>query len=328
MSQRKAQSLRAQQILVVIAIVLFVCKLWAFYLTGSVAILTDALESTVNVVAGFIGLYSLRLSARPRDANHPYGHGKVEFLSAAVEGTLVLVAGMIIIYEAALNLRNPHSLQRIDVGIAVISATAVVNYIVGEYCVRTGKRNSSLALMASGAHLKTDTYTTIGLVIGLILLYLTGLKWLDSAVALVFALIIIRTGFKIIRESVSGIMDEADGALVEQIVTVLSAHRRVNWIDIHHVRIINYAGFFHIDCHLTVPRYFTVDRAHDEVDALTAVLEEQFAGEVEFSIHTDPCIPTQCSLCEQHYCPVRATPFVELAAWNAENIQQNQKHQR
>lgn len=327
MSNRKSQSFRAQQVLVGISIVLFVAKLVAYYYTNSVAVLTDALESTVNVVAGFIGLYSLHLSAQPRDANHPYGHGKVEFLSAAVEGSFVLIAGLIIIYEATINLLHPHEIQHMDLGILIIAGTAIVNFVVGEFCVRTGKKNNSLALVASGTHLKTDTYTTTGLVAGLVLMYFTGLKWLDSAVALLFALVIIRTGFLILRESISGIMDEADDVLVGQIVQVLSENRQVNWIDIHHVRVVNYAGFFHIDCHLTVPRYFSVMQGHDEMEKVTAVLNQYFEGEAEFSIHTDPCLPSQCGICEQANCTVRSTPFSEKLAWTAENFQQNQKHQ-
>ena len=327
MLNRKSQSLRAQQILVAISVILFIAKLIAYYYTNSVAVLTDALESTVNVVAGFIGLYSLHLSAQPRDANHPYGHGKVEFLSAAVEGTFVLIAGLIIIYEAIVNLLHPHELQNMDKGILIIAATAIINYLVGEFCVRTGKKNSSLALVASGTHLKTDTYTTAGLVAGLILLYFTGIKWLDSAVALVFAFVIIRTGFLILRESISGIMDEADEALVGQIVAVLNERRQPNWIDVHHLRVVNYAGFFHIDCHLTVPRFFNVGEGHDEMERLQGVLGQHFEGEAEFSIHIDPCIPAQCGICEQQNCPVRSSPFSEKLAWTVENFQQNQKHQ-
>ena len=115
--------------------------------------MTDALESIVNVVAGLIGVYSLHVSARPRDHDHPYGHGKVEFISAAIEGTLIAVAGFIIIYEAINNLVHPHTIQQLDYGIILVAVTAAVNWLAGILCVRTGKKNNSLALIASGKHL-------------------------------------------------------------------------------------------------------------------------------------------------------------------------------
>lgn len=328
MSDIKKMNFRVQQFLVAVSVFLFILKIAAFYLTNSVAILTDALESIVNVIAGFIGLYSLYISAKPRDADHPYGHGKVEFLSAAVEGTLVIVAGFVILYEAIHNLAFPHEIKQMDYGIILIAITAIVNYGVGEYCVRIGKKNNSLALIASGTHLKSDTYTTAGLVVGLILLYFTQIKWLDSAVAIVFAFIIIRTGYLILRESVSGIMDEADEELIAQIVTEMAKHRTENLIDMHHLRVINYAGLFHIDCHVTVPWYLNVNEAHQEIDVVTNTLQAHFQGNVEFSIHTDGCIPAkQCGLCAKQNCAERESPFIKQVAWTIENVTQNQKHQ-
>src|SRR5688572_10484496 len=234
----------------------------AWYLTNSVAILTDALESTVNVVAGLIGVYSLYISAKPRDTDHPYGHGKVEFISAAVEGTLITIAGLLIIYKATMSLIYPQPIKKLDYGIILVAATALVNYIAGTICIQTGIKNNSLALIASGKHLKTDTWSTIGIVIGLILLYFTKLIWLDSIVAFIFAFIIVYTGYKIIRTSVAGIMDETDIILLNKLVNLLNDNRRENWIDLHNLRIIKYGGTLHMDCHLTVPWYLNVNEAH------------------------------------------------------------------
>ncbi|MBC7629331.1 cation diffusion facilitator family transporter, partial [Ferruginibacter sp.] len=148
--QTAQQNLRLQKIITFIGAVLFIMKIVAWYLTGSVAILTDALESTVNVVAGLIGIYSLYVSAKPKDTDPPYGHGKAEFLSAAIEGTLISVAGLIIVYEAINNLVHPHPIQKLDYGILIVAATAVINYITGSICNNTGKKNNSLVLIASG----------------------------------------------------------------------------------------------------------------------------------------------------------------------------------
>ncbi|MFT3981451.1 MAG: cation diffusion facilitator family transporter [Ferruginibacter sp.] len=233
-------NLKVQKVAAAISVALFLVKMVAWYLTGSVAILTDALESIVNVTAGFIGLYSLYVSAKPKDSDHPYGHGKVEFISAAIEGTLIFVTGFFIVYEATRNLINPSPVEQLDWGIVLVAVAGAINYLVGTVCVRTGKKNNSLALIASGKHLQSDTYTTIGIVIGLIILYFTKTWWIDSAVAIVFALLIIYTGAKIIRSSIAGIMDEADEKLLEDLVKTLNRHRTENWIDLHNLRIIKY----------------------------------------------------------------------------------------
>jgi cation diffusion facilitator family transporter len=150
---------KIQRIVAIVAVVLFVFKLVAWWMTQSVAVLTDALESTVNVVAGFISLYSLYIASKPRDKEHPYGHGKAEFVSAAVEGGLVGIAGLVIIYEAINNFIHPHAIQKLDTGMAIIGFTAIINYITGWYAIKTGKKNNSLALVASGKHLQSDTYS-------------------------------------------------------------------------------------------------------------------------------------------------------------------------
>lgn len=321
------QNLRVQKAIVVISILLFFAKMVAWFLTNSVAILTDALESTVNVVAGLIGLYSLSVSAKPRDMDHPYGHGKAEFISAAVEGTLIMVAGIIIIYEAVSNLLHPATLKKLDWGILLVAATALVNYIAGSYCVKVGKKNSSLALIASGKHLRSDTYTTIGIVAGLILLYYTEVIWIDSAVAIIFAFIIIYTGYRIIRSSLAGIMDQADEQLLKELIVSLNENRNANWIDLHNLRIIKYGAVLHMDCHLTVPWYFNVHQAHDEVDDLSGLVRKKFGESVELFVHSDGCLDFSCPICIKSDCPVRKHALVEKVDWTMENILSNKKHQ-
>lgn len=321
------QNLRVQKVIVVLSILLFIVKMLAWYLTNSVAILTDALESTVNVVAGLIGLYSLYVSAKPRDIDHPYGHGKAEFISAAVEGTLILVAGLFIIYEAVNNLFSVTTIRKLDWGILLVSATAVINFVAGTYCMNIGKRNNSQALIASGKHLRSDTYTTAGIVAGLALLYFTNIRWIDSAVAILFAFIIIYTGYKIIRSSLAGIMDEADAILLKELVVSLNQNRNANWIDLHNLRIIKYGSVLHMDCHLTVPWYFNVHEAHSEVDALSELVRRKFGESVELFVHSDGCLDFSCPICIKEDCPVRKHAFVEKVEWTMQNILSNKKHQ-
>ncbi|MEO6317041.1 MAG: cation diffusion facilitator family transporter [Chitinophagaceae bacterium] len=323
---KEKQNFRIQQLIVVVAVVLFVVKIVAWYITRSVAILTDALESTVNVIAGFIGLYSLYVAAKPSDEDHPYGHGKAEFVSAAVEGTLILVAGFVIIYEAINNFIHPHEIQKLDYGIALVAITAAINFFVGYFSERKGRKNNSLALMASGKHLQTYTWSTIGIIVGLGLILLTGYKWLDGVVAIIFAFIIIYTGYGILRSSLAGIMDEIDKELLSKLVVLLNKNRRVNWIDLHNLRVIKYGGQLHIDCHMTVPWYLNVHEAHVEIDALTSLIKKEFGDSIEFFVHTDGCLDFSCHICNKADCPVRRHPFEGRVEWTLSNIISNKKH--
>jgi cation diffusion facilitator family transporter len=315
-----------QKLVAVVGVSLFIIKIVAWYLTNSVAVLTDALESTINVIAGFIGLYSLYLSAQPRDANHPYGHGKVEFVSAAIEGTLITTAGFVIIYEAIKNLQDPHEIGQLDYGIALVAVTALINYAVGFFAIKKGQKNNSLALIASGKHLQSDTYSTVGIIIGLVLILFTGLAWLDSIVALIFAFIIIFTGYKIVRGSIAGIMDEADEELLKKFVALIESSRRPNWIDLHNLRIIKYGSTLHLDAHLTVPWYLNVKQAHQEVHKLDGLIKETFGESVELFVHTDECSDYSCKICTKTDCDVRQFEFVRKLDWTKIDIADDNKH--
>lgn len=321
-----AQNLQIQKWIAGISVILLLVKFIAYYLTHSISILTDALESIVNVVAGFIGLYSLYVAAKPKDRDHPYGHGKAEFISAAVEGTMIIAAGGIILYKAVQHLLYPAPLHQIDYGIWLVAATAVVNFIAGFYCISVGKKNNSLALQASGKHLQTDTISTVGIIIGLLLLYFTGYQWIDSTVALLFGVYIMYTGYTIFRRSLAGIMDEADEQLLNKIVELLNANRKENWVDLHNLRIIKYGSVLHLDCHLTVPWYLNVHEAHKEIDILSMLVKKEFGESVELFVHSDGCLPFQCPICDKENCPVRQAPFQQEVRWTVHNILQNKKH--
>jgi cation diffusion facilitator family transporter len=323
---QSAGNLRLQRTIAIASSILLVAKFWAYYITGSVAVLTDALESIVNVVAGFIGLYSLYVAAKPRDIDHPYGHGKAEFISAAVEGTLVLSAGVLIIYTAVKNLFYPVSIRELDIGIYLVAGTAVVNWLLGYISLQQGKRNNSLALMASGKHLQTDTYSTLGIIIGLVLISVTGYLWIDAGVAIAFGLYIIFTGYKILRVSLAGIMDEADMELLEKMVDVLEKNRHDNWVDLHNLRVIKYGNVLHVDCHLTVPWYLNIHQAHKEIDALGKIIRDNFGESLEFFVHNDGCLYFQCHICKKKDCPVRQHAFKGAIDWNLDNALQNEKH--
>ncbi|MBU6341098.1 MAG: cation diffusion facilitator family transporter [Bacteroidetes bacterium] len=321
-------NIRIQRLVVAVSLLLFFAKILAYWITHSVAILTDALESTVNVLTGFTGLYSLIVSARPRDGNHPYGHGKVELVSASFEGLMIIGAGILIVYEAILNLLHPPRIDSLDYGIYLVSFTAVVNFALGAYCINQGHKNNSIALRSSGKHLQSDTYTTLGIIVGLILIRLTGITWIDSASAILFGSIILFHGYGIIRQTVSGIMDEVNMDLIQQLIQLLNDHKEQGWIDLHNLRMMQFGHQLHLDCHLTVPWYCNVATAQQSVRALENLVAGHYKQSVELFVHIDPCKPPQaCRICEVTNCPERQAAFETRLNWTFDNLTQNHHHE-
>ncbi|MFC4231030.1 cation diffusion facilitator family transporter [Parasediminibacterium paludis] len=320
------QNFRVQLGITVLSVVLFATKIIAYFLTHSLAILTDALESIVNVLAGFIGLYSLYVAAKPKDSDHPYGHGKAEFVSSAVEGTLIIGAGILIIGQTIQNLIDSKPIASLDKGLILVGITGLINYVAGNICLQIGRRNNSLALESSGKHLQLDTYSTIAIIVGLVVILYTHWNWLDTAIALSISGLILYNGYRIIRKSLAGIMDEADDDLLKQFVTILNANRKQNWIDLHNLRVIKYGSTLHVDCHLTVPWYLNIHQAHEEIDELSAMIEEKFGKAFELFVHTDGCMPFSCSICDKMDCTVRQYSFTQKIPFTLENISSNLKH--
>lgn len=318
--------IRIQRYIAILSVVLFLGKLWAWYLTHSVTVLTDALESTVNVIAGFIGLYSIILSAKPRDIDHPYGHGKAEFISSAVEGSLIFIAGLMIIYEAIDQLIHPKPLHKLDVGIYIVAATGLLNFFIGTYAVAQGKKMRSLILESAGKHLRVDAYSTFAIVAGLALIMFTKVQWLDSAVAMLIAIIIMVTGYKLVRRSLSGIMDETDMQLLNDVIAYLQTNRRAQWIDLHNLRVMQYGDVMHLDAHMTLPWYYTVKDADAEIHVLEEMIKQHFDNKVEVFVHIDACQPYQCKLCAVANCTHRQAPFIAQHEWNRENVWYDSKH--
>ncbi|MEY4056927.1 MAG: cation transporter [Chitinophagia bacterium] len=325
--QKSKQNLKIQFFVTSLSIVLFVLKFVAYYMTHSLSVLSDALESIVNVMAGLIGLYSLYVASKPKDKDHPYGHGKAEFISAAFEGSLIITAGGIILYESIITFFEPSSLHNLDNGIWVLLSTAVLNMVAGLIAKAIGKKNNSLALTSSGQHLLIDSYTTYAVVIGIGLVLYTGYNGIDTSIAVGMGIWIIYNGYKIIRESLAGIMDEADMALLDAVIQELNLSRHTHWIDLHNLRVIKYGALMHIDCHLTVPWYFNVNEAHAAVDEFTKLIKNKFGDSVEFFVHTDGCMPFSCAICTIENCEKRNAPFKQKLAWNRENVLSDLKHQ-
>lgn len=320
------QNFRVQLGITILSVVLFTTKIIAYFITNSLAILTDALESIVNVLAGFIGLYSLYVAAKPKDNDHPYGHGKAEFVSSAVEGTLIIAAGILIIVQTVQNFIETKTIASLDLGLILVGVTGLVNYVAGYICLTIGKRNKSIALESSGKHLQLDTYSTLAIIIGLIIIIYTKWIWLDTTIALAVSCMILYNGYRIIRKSLAGIMDEADGELLQQFVTILNNNRSSNWIDLHNLRVIKYGSTLHVDCHLTLPWYLNIHEAHKEIDILSELMRQKFGEAIELFVHTDGCLPFSCHICDKQNCTVRQHPFTKKMPFTLKNISTNLKH--
>jgi len=325
-SKEQNSSIAFQKWIAAVGIILFIGKIIAWKMTNSDSVFSDAMESIVNIISAFLGLYALYLGGKPRDENHPYGHGKVEFVTSAIEGSLISIAGVMIIYEGTNSLISGKILNKIDWGIWIIAATAIANYVLGYISIQKGKAENSIVLISSGKHLQSDTFSTLGVVISLVLVYFTNLVWIDSIVALGLGFYIITIGYKIIRQSLSGIMDEADPEMLGRLADFLNQNRKPEWIDVHNMKIQQFGSKLHIDAHITLPWYFELRTAHNEMEEMIKLIAENTERTVEFNFHMDDCKPTSCPICDIADCPVRQHILVKKVEWTGENISQPDKH--
>jgi cation diffusion facilitator family transporter len=318
--------LRVMRMVLIIGVVIMILKFAAFFITRSNAILTDALESIINVVAGSFALYSLYYSSRPKDSDHPYGHGKIEYLSSALEGSLISIAGIAIMIKSVYSFFYPQSLQALDIGLYLTLLTGAGNCIMGLYLIRYGKTHQSTAMVADGRHLLSDTVSSVGIVVGLLIIYLTRIYWLDNLVALIAGGYIMYMGYSLLKESVTGLLDEADVEKLKLVIAILNKSRREKWIDMHNLRVLKYGAHLHVDAHITLPWYDNLEETHKEVSLVENLIKKQLGNELEFFIHADPCIPTSCPICVVQNCPVRQADFVKRLEWTLENMLPDEKH--
>jgi cation diffusion facilitator family transporter len=284
-------------------------KFWGFAMTGSAAVLSDAMESIVNVVAAGFALWVLTFSARPADRNHPYGHGKMEFVSAVFEGGLITFAAALIIYEAARSLVRGPDLHQLDLGLLVVGGAGLVNAALGFFLIRLGRRTHSITLVADGQHVLSDFWTSAGVVVGLALVRWTGVVWLDPVVAILVALNLAWTGIRLVRRAGGGLVDEEDPALIRQLLEAFERTAHPGIIRLHHLRAIRAGSSAHVDAHLVVPEFWTVDRADHLVEEFQEKMARGLPADSEVIFHTDPCHRLYCPVCDVEACPVRRAPF-------------------
>jgi cation diffusion facilitator family transporter len=300
---------RAGLVSLIVGALILVAKYQAYRMTGSTAILSDALESIVNVVAAVFALGGIAFAAQPADRNHPYGHGKIEFFSAAFEGGLIAFAAVLIIYEVVRALLYGVEVRALDTGLMVVLAAGLANLALGWYLLRVGRASRSLVLVADGKHVLADFWTSVGIVVGLLLVRFTGLWWLDPVIAAVVALNLMWTGFRLVRHAAGGLLDEEDTPLLSRLLAVLGNHLGQGVIRVHHLRAIRAGRFHHVDAHLVVPEFWSVDRAHELAESLAERVIADLGVEGELIFHTDPCHRAYCSMCDLEDCLVRREPF-------------------
>ncbi len=312
--------IRAALITIIASFVVLTLKTWAYYLSGSTALFSDALETVINVITAFVGLFVVRYVSQPKDADHPYGHGKAEYFSSAFEGGLILFAALTIAYESISTFLNPSALRDVDQGLFFTFLATVVNLTVGLYLKKVGKEKKSIALQASGEHVMSDVVTTVGVFAGLIIVRWTGWLWMDAAIAFAISVHLFFVSWKILRTSISGLTDEIDNESLHSFAEALERHRLAGVIDVHQVRSIRSGSFHHIDAHIVIPEFWDIASAHIFLDQFEDHVVETYPYDAEIAFHLDPCQKKFCSRCALEKCPVRAKPFKSLKKFEMNDL--------
>jgi cation diffusion facilitator family transporter len=309
-----------------VSLVLLAIKYAAYLVTHSAAILSDALESIINVVAAAFALFSVSLSARPADENHPYGHGKIEYFSAGFEGALIFLAGITIIVTSAMKMMNPEPLERTGLGMALVIGASAVNLALGLYLVKQGRLTGSLAIEADGRHLLTDVWTSGGALAGVALVVLTGWLRFDPLMAMLLGCNILISGWRLVRTSAGHLMDEADDGLLDEIVHCLRESRRPGWIQPHQLRATMFGSRLVVDLHIYMPRFWDLVRVNEESERIDAALRRRFGEDTEAIIHVDPCLPMHCESCGLESCPARTALHLRPEDWTTRGIKSTGAH--
>jgi len=271
-----------------IGVLMFGLKVGAYLLTGSAAILSDAAESVVHVVAVAFATYSLALSFRPPDARHPYGHAKISFFSAGFEGAMIILAALFIIYESIRKWVTGFELERLDAGLGLTALAVVLNGGLGWWLVRLGKQQNSLILRANGRHVLTDCYTSIAVIAALLLVMFTGWKHWDPLFGILVALNILWSGGHLIRESYAGLMDEAEPTTQAAITAVVERETQARGLRFHALRHRNLGNATQVDLHLLFPAATSIREAHAQATAVEAALMAAFPEKILVASHLEP----------------------------------------
>ncbi len=296
-------------------------KWWAYFMSDSVALKTDALESFINIVAIIMAIAAVYQAQRPADSNHPYGHGKIEYFSSAIEGGMLLFGGCFLIYESIQAFLMNNQLREFNHAILYSVIAGVMNGILGSWQLKCGKALQSEAIIADAKHILADFYTTLGVIAGLILAKATGLYYLDSVLALIVSLLLLRNALNIIRKSAMVLSDIEDPQLIKNIVDALNSPlKSKDIIDVHMLRSFRSGKKNFIDLHIVVPEFWNVRQAHDVAEEFCNKLKVDLEKESEFHPHVEACMQKYCANCEVENCPIRQEAFKETPHFTTEDV--------
>jgi cation diffusion facilitator family transporter len=284
----KQQRLNVAWLSFAAGIFMLVLKMGAYLLTGSHAILSDAMESVVHIAATGFVVFCVIYSERPADEDHPYGHGKIESFSVGFEGGLIFLAGLSILWETSRGALQGHQVQKLETGMLMIGLSAAINVILATYIIRKGKEHQSKILEADGKHVLSDAVTSIGVILGVVIVMITQLTWIDSAIAVLVSFHLLHTGYQLIKEAIKDLMDEVDPKVMQTIVDTLNRLRHKDWLDIHLLRVYQNGKQHHIDFHLVIPGDWNVCQAHDEMDRIELNILKDLNSGGSVLIHLDP----------------------------------------
>jgi cation diffusion facilitator family transporter len=288
-TERKTQ-LFAIRLSLVVGVIMLAGKWYAYAITNSAAILSDAAESVVHIMAVGFAAFSMWLVYQPPDESHPYGHDKVSFFSAGVEGGLIILAAAFILFESIKKLIHGVEVTNLDIGTYVVLAASLINLALGAYLVWEGKRSKSLILVANGKHVLTDSWTSFGVVAGLGLVLLTGWLPFDPIIAIVVALNIVWSGGKLVRQAVGGLMDEADPNLEKSIRKILDTETAKYNLRYHELRYRETGNFIWLEYHVLFPEGESLHDAHDKATEIETVLSTSFHRPARIISHLEPMI--------------------------------------
>jgi len=312
--------LRAAIISLLVSLVVLGIKTLAYFQTYSTAILSDALESIVNVVAAIVALFVVFYVSQPADREHPYGHGKLEYFSSAFEGGMIFFAAIMVIHETLKSFWAGIPLKNIEQGIAFIVLANLLNLILGFYLKRVGRKENSEALKASGAHVLSDTWTTAGVIVGLFIVKWTGWLWADPLIAGAVAVHLAYEGYKIVVRSINGLIDGIDHDDLKHLANSINKNRTEGVIDIHRVRAIRSGKFHHIDAHIVVPMFWDVKKVHDITHEFEQKVVNSYRYDGEFAFHVDPCNQRYCQICRVQNCHLRLKEFEKEKSFSVEHL--------
>lgn len=318
---RTGKTLRWGRLALLFSALLMGAKIAAYAYTGSLAVLSDALESIVNVVTSSFALFAVWLSGHPRDSEHPYGHGKVEYLAELAEGVAIGTAGIAILVVTGA--RSSNGLDAVEggwIGVGITAVIALATVFLGGLVRSAGKRLRSPSLAADGLHLQTDGITTVGTFLALAIVRATGWVWVDATVAVVLGLWLCWSAWRIMRSAAGGLMDEADPAELDRIAKAFAAVREPGWIAPHETKVHRLGGEVHVDMHMVFPRFWSLERAHDVATFLDRTLEDVYGSGADLALHMEACTPVSCSYCDYPDCPVRSAPQTETHEWTGDYI--------